>query len=257
MNNLVIFDIETVPDTYAWAKYHNINNLSETEIANAMFALRRGECGNEFLPHCYHQVVCISVVVRTSQQLKIYSLGTEVSDEAEIIELFFQGIERLTPSLVSWNGSGFDCPVLHYRALLHGINASCYWETGKNNQNFRWDNYLNRYHERHLDLMDVLASYTNKAYASLDKIACLLGFPGKMGMDGSKVWEYYKTGKIADIRAYCETDVLNTYLVYLRFQLMRGHLFETQYLEEVEFARQYLKETNRTYFEEFLNLWAT
>jgi predicted PolB exonuclease-like 3'-5' exonuclease len=112
--------------------------------------------------------------------------------------------------LVSWNGGGFDLPVLHYRALKHGIQAERYW----NIHNFRYDNYLNRFHERHTDLMDVLAAYQPRAYASLDDIATMLGFPGKLGMSGDKVWQtYLQEGGIQKIRDYCETDVLNTYLM--------------------------------------------
>ena len=79
-------------------------------------------------------------------------------------------------------------PVLHYRALLHKVAAPTYWETGDNQQNFRWNNYLSRFHYRHMDLMDLIAGYQNRAFAPLDDIASMLGFPGKMGMSGDKVW---------------------------------------------------------------------
>src|SRR5204863_166210 len=110
----------------------------------------------------------------------------------------------------SWNGGGFDLPVLHYRSLFHRISAPRYWEMGDHDHTFRWNNYLNRYQFRHTDLMDLLALYQNRAYVPLDQMATLLGFPGKMGMSGHRVWEYYQAGKIGEIRHYCETDVLNT-----------------------------------------------
>ena len=137
---------------------------------------------------------------------------------------------------------------------MHGIPAPTYWETGENQQNFRWYNYLSRFHYRHSDLMDVLAGYQNKAFAPLDDIATLLGFPGKMGMSGAKVWEQYLAGQIKSIRDYCETDVLNTYGVYLRFELMRGTINNTEYAQSIEQLKSYLtSEKERVHLQEFLS----
>ncbi|HSN71690.1 MAG TPA: 3'-5' exonuclease, partial [Steroidobacteraceae bacterium] len=172
-----------------------------------------------------------------------------------LIQRFFDGIDKYTPDLVSWNGCGFDLPVLHYRALRHGIVAARYWETGDEDQAFRWNNYLNRYHWRHLDLMDVLSGYQARGRASLQNVATLLGLPGKLGMSGEKVWEAWLDGRIVDIRRYCETDVLNTFLVYLRFESMRGHLGPAQYAAEVELVRDVLAAQGQPHCEEFLAAW--
>ena len=159
----------------------------------------------------------------------------------------------LAPADLPKSGSGFDLPVLHYRALLHGVPAPTYWETGDNQQAFRWNNYLNRFHYRHLDLMDVLAAYQNKAFAPLDDIASMLGFPGKMGMSGAHVWEQYLAGNLKGIRDYCETDVLNTYCVYLRFEQMRGTISEIEYKQSLERLRNYLaEETSKPHLRDFL-----
>ena len=96
-------------------------------------------------------------------------------------------IDKHTPQLVSWNGGGFDLPVLNYRALIHGVTAARYWDWGDDDREFKFNSYLGRYHTRHLDLMDVLAMYQPRASAGLDAIARLCGFPGKLGMDGSEV----------------------------------------------------------------------
>ena len=104
----------------------------------------------------------------------------------------------------------------------HGIAAPTYWDMGERDRDFKWNNYLNRYHARHLDLMDVLAAYQARGRASLEHTALLLGLPGKLGMSGDQVFDYWKASRVAEIRAYCETDVFNTYLVWLRFQLIRG-----------------------------------
>lgn len=250
---ILIFDIETIPDIAAGRRLYDLTTLADEDVASAMFALRRAKVGHDFLPHYLQKIVAISLVLSSSSQLKVWSLGDEQADEPELIQRFFSGIEKHMPILVSWNGSGFDLPVLHYRALLHGIAAPTYWETGENQPAFRWNNYLNRFHYRHLDLMDVLAAYQNKAFAPLDDMATLLGFPGKMGMHGGKVWESYVAGDLSAIRNYCETDVLNTYGVYLRFELMRGTLNRVEYDEKIQQLQQYLAaETNKPHLQEFL-----
>ena len=114
---------------------------------------------------------------------------------------------------------------------------------------------------RHLDLMDLIALYNNRAFAPLDQVATLLGFPGKMGMSGGKVFDEFQAGNLKGIRDYCETDVLNTWLVYLRFQLMRGQLDATGYDAEIKLVRDYLAAEvqaaadNKPHFSAFLEAW--
>jgi len=252
---ILVFDIETIPDVETGRKLHNLDGLSDEDTASALFALRRAKIGHDFLPHYLQKVVAISLVISNAGNLKVWSLGDEESNEKELIHRFFTGIDKHMPTLVSWNGSGFDFPVLHYRALLHGVSAPTYWEVGDSQQAFRWNNYLNRFHYRHLDLMDVLAAYQNKAFAPLDDIATMLGFPGKMGMSGARVWEQYLAGNLKGIRDYCETDVLNTYCVYLRFEQMRGTISGLEYTNALERLRQYLAlETDKPHIQEFLGL---
>lgn len=254
---ILVFDIETIPDVEAGRKLYDLQELSDEDTAQALFALRRAKTGNDFLPHYLQKIVAISLVLCNTKQLKVWSLGDETSDEKELITRFFGGIDKHTPTLVSWNGSGFDLPVLHYRALLHGIPAPTYWESGDNQQAFRWNNYLNRFHYRHLDLMDVLAAYQNKAFAPLDQIASMLGFPGKMGMSGAHVWDEYLAGHLSHIRNYCETDVLNTYCVYLRFELIRGVINHSEYENALNRLQNYLQEENKSHLKEFLDHMST
>ena len=166
--NRLVFDIETVPDVELGRRTLGLADLSDAQVAKAMYTLRRQENGSDFLPLEQHRVVAISCVLRRAEQLKVWSLGDEHSSEAELIARFFDGIEKYTPDLVSWNGSGFDLPVLHYRALKAGVQAPRYWETGEEDQSFRWNNYLNRYHWRHLDLMDLLSGFQARGRASLE-----------------------------------------------------------------------------------------
>ena len=249
--NILVFDIETIPDVDGGRKLYDFQGTDQ-EVASAMFAKRAEETGgSEFLKHYLQKIVTISVVLRQNDKFKVWSIGEPDTDEAELIQRFYDGVERYTPTLVSWNGSGFDLPVLHYRSLLHGISAPRYWEKGEHDQNFKWNNYLSRYHDRHTDLMDVLAAYSGRANAPLDEIATLLGFPGKMGMSGSKVWEYYLAGDREAIRDYCETDVLNTFLVYLRFLLIQGKLNHESYRCEVDLVLDNLNTSDKPHLKAF------
>jgi len=253
----LVFDIETVPDVDFGRRLLDLpSELSDEEVARALSVLRAQQNkGSDFPRHHFHRVVAISVVLQEANQIRVWSLGEKHSTEAEIIERFFQGLDKYQPDLISWNGSGFDLPVLHYRALLHGIPAHTYWEMGEHDPKFRWNNYLSRYHFRHLDLMDVLAAYQARAVAPLHEMAVLLGLPGKIGMNGGEVWQAWQAGKIDAIRDYCETDVLNTFLIYLRFQLCRGHLTQDQYLYECERVRHLLASSEAPHLLEFLAAW--
>lgn len=255
--NTLVFDIETVPDVESGAKIYPLGGLAPREAAEVLFSQRRQETGGvtDFLRHHLHRVVAIAVLLRTAERLSVWSLGEPDSPERELIERFFDGIERYSPQLVSWNGRGFDLPVLHYRALLHGVAAPRYWELGNEDQSFRWNNYLSRYHQRHLDLMDALSGYEYRAAAPLHEVARMLGLPGKLDMRGTDVWERYLSSDIALIRNYCEFDVLNTYLIYLRFELVRGRCTERKYREECARLRDYMREEAKPHFTEFLNAW--
>lgn len=251
----MVFDIETVPDIEGGRRVYGLEGLSDAATAQAMFQLRMEKTGSDFLAHHLHRIVAISVVFRRADQLKVWSLGDLDSDEPALLRRFFDGIDRYRPTLVSWNGGGFDLPVIHYRALKHAIEAPRYWDVGDDQREFRFNNYLNRFHWLHTDLMDVLSGYQGRAVAPLNEIATLLGFPGKMGMDGSKVWEAYQAGNLGRIRDYCETDVLNTYLIYLRFEFLRGHLTTEAYAEEQRQVRALLGESEAEHLQGFLRAW--
>ncbi|MFZ5757512.1 MAG: 3'-5' exonuclease [Pseudomonadota bacterium] len=253
--NVFVFDIETIPDVDGGRRVYGLDGLSEKDTVTAMENLRQQENGTTFLRHHLQRIVAISAVLRTGNTLKVWSLGEEGSSEKELIERFFAGIEKYTPTLVSWNGGGFDLPVLHYRAMVHGVTAARYWDQGDGDRDFKWNNYISRYHARHTDLMDLISLYQGRAVVPLDQMASLLGFPGKMGMHGSKVYDAFRAGDIRGIRNYCETDVLNTFLVYLRFELMRGNLTREAHDAECRRVREYLKASGQPHLAEFEQRW--
>jgi hypothetical protein len=255
ISNVVAFDIETIPDVEFGRRLHGLEGLSDKQVGYVMQTRQRETTGSEFLSLEQHRVVAISVAMRLRDSFRVWSLGEPDSGEAELVQRFFDGIDRSTPVLVSWNGSGFDLPVLHYRALRHRVVAPRYWETGDHDQSFRWNNYLSRFHWRHVDLMDVLSGFQGRGRVRLDSMAQLLGLPGKLGLSGEQVWDTWLEGGIERIRDYCETDVLNTYLIYLRFELLRGRLGEPEHAAECALVRESLRAARRPHLEEFLAAW--
>ena len=257
---VLVFDIETIPDVKGIRALEDLPaGLSDYEVAEWAFQQRRASHGSDFLPHHLQRVVTISCALRDAQHFRVFSLSEPESSEGEIIQRFFDGIERYTPQIVSWNGGGFDLPVLHYRGMLHCVSAPRYWDQGEgdyhDSRDFKWNNYISRYHSRHLDLMDLVAMYQPRANAPLDDLAKLFGFPGKLGMDGGKVWEAWQAGKSAEIRDYCETDVINTYLVYNRFRRLRGEFTAEEEAAETGFVKAQLAKIGAAHWQEFLAAW--
>lgn len=255
---ILVFDIETIPDVDGLRSLHgHPDSMTDAEVARTAFDARREKTGSDFLQHHLHRVAAISCAFRDNDGFRVRSLGGLEDGEAKLVSDFFRIIDKYTPQLVSWNGGGFDLPVLHYRAMINGVTASRYWEMGEEDRDFKWNNYLSRYHTRHLDLMDLLALYTGRANAPLDDLAKLCGFPGKLGVDGSQVWTLHQESRLGDIRDYCETDVVNTYLVYCRFRLMRGELTRAQYDAEVALVREALSGMDGRHWKEYLAAWPT
>ena len=254
--SILVFDIESIPDYESGRKIHKLGDeLSDKDVVKAMQHLQFQKTGSEFMPLHLQKIVAISAVFENRNQIKVWSLGDVEADEKEIIHRFFQGVEQNTPTLVSWNGGGFDLPVLNYRSLLHGVQAPRYWETGNDDTSFRFNNYISRFHWRHTDLMDVLGNYQPRAGAKLDEVATMLGYPGKFGMSGADVWDKYQQGAIEEIRNYCETDVLNTYLVYLNFEMIRGRISSELLDEKIKRVKIMLKDSGKPHLMEFLKVW--
>jgi predicted PolB exonuclease-like 3'-5' exonuclease len=234
---IVVFDIETIPD----ADHH---------------------IGEDMPKALFHKIVAISYlrasVVESDGDrhfaIDLLKTGGDVtSPEKELVAGFWQFIEKVKPRLVTFNGRGFDLPVLKYRALKHGI-AAPWFAQGEG----KWDNYSGRYSvDWHCDLMDALADFGASKACKLSEISSLLGVPSKLGIDGSLVKEYVESGRLAEIRNYCETDVLATYLVFLRFALFRGELTLAGFAASMANVRDHLTIEARTrpHLGLFLDAW--
>lgn len=221
-NPILVFDIETIPDIKTGrGVYDELKNLSDDDSLTALMAIRQAEAGTEFMRLPLHKVACLSFlwVEFNTGKFSLKSLSLNKQNESEILSTFFRAFDKSpSPILVSWNGNGFDIPVLLYRALHHQLSApKLFGDNGKNS-------YTSRYGNMHLDLMDKL-SLNNYSYKQkLDMVSALCGFYGKGDVDGSQVVPMVKNGQWEKLTTYCESDVLNTWLIYLRYQVLLGKL---------------------------------
>jgi predicted PolB exonuclease-like 3'-5' exonuclease len=217
MPHVIAWDLETIPDISGFACANDLLGKLPEEVREAM--------GDKFPKHIYHEIICIGALIAHYENdfWIVDALGApHVGDrtEGELIAAFVDRIAELNPQLVTFNGSSFDLPVLRYRAMTHKVSA-----IGLSTRP-----YFNRYTDDAIDLCDVLSSFAPNAKASLHELCRVMGLAGKpQGMDGGEVEKYYREGRIKEIAQYCESDVVNTYRVWLRYELFRGKLTKESY----------------------------
>jgi predicted PolB exonuclease-like 3'-5' exonuclease len=215
--NILVWDIETVPDLERFAMANDLVGKSNEEIREAI--------GEKFPKQIFHSVVCIGALVahRESGHWKVDAIGApHVGERTEkaLITAFVERIAELRPQLITFNGNSFDLPVLRYRAMINEVTAP----------GLSVRPYFNRYTEDALDLCDALSSFSSNARATLDEISRAMGLPGKPeDINGSEVASYFLQGRIKEIADYCETDVVNTYRIWLRYELFRGNLAKMEF----------------------------
>ncbi|WCR58661.1 MAG: hypothetical protein PG978_000075 [Wolbachia endosymbiont of Ctenocephalides felis wCfeF] len=242
LNSLLVFDIETIPDINSCKNLINIcddSSVEEKRDALTKYHLEITNGQNPFLRQPFHQIVVISFLlcniscrngyeVFTLQEIR--SGGTLNSSEKELVKGFFNYMSEKRPRLVSFNGRTFDIPVLKYRAMVHGIQAEYFHKAGD-----KWNSYNQRYSsDWHCDLLESLSDFGASARVKMNEVCAALNLPGKIGVDGSQVMGLYDSGKMQEIREYCETDVINTYLIYLRFVHHQGRITTESYNKSVE-----------------------
>ncbi|UCH29188.1 MAG: 3'-5' exonuclease [Myxococcales bacterium] len=188
-----------------------------------------------FAPAPFHQVVALGVLWLDSdhQLLKLGAFGGEEDappDESKVLQEFADFIGERHPTMVTFNGRRFDLPVLANRMLKYGVPFPAYYagRSGRVDYRYRFSD------EGHMDLADVLTDFGASRMPSLDALAQLVGMPGKMGVDGSKVQSMHEQGKHAEIRDYCLHDVVQTTFVFLRAELLRGRMTREDYRVKAE-----------------------
>jgi predicted PolB exonuclease-like 3'-5' exonuclease len=209
---VIVWDLETVPDLKAAARMFALEEEDEDGA--------REKLGSGFPKHPLHQIACIGALIarREDEGWRVSALGAPHAGERpepDLIRSFVDRIGELRPQLITFNGNGFDLPVLRYRAMVNRVPAP----------GLHVRPYFNRYTTDALDLCDVLSSFGGNGKTKLDEICRILGLAGKPdGIDGSKVEATIAAGNIEEVARYCETDVVNTYRLWLIHELFRGGL---------------------------------
>ncbi len=256
---LLVFDLETIPDLELARKLWPDVPEDDAEAKKLVLDTFRERNGgrSDFPAPAFHQIVAIGCLLADIEPMeggrgesyhfkKLGCIGrcddNGFDSEPELVRQWFdyaaqQAGHGVPLRLVSFNGRGFDLPVLKLRALKYGIDANWLFNSGD-----KWSNYGSRYDNTwHVDLADVLADYgAARGAPKLDEVCTLIGLPGKLDVSGAHVADMYAEGRLRHIRDYCETDILNTYLLYLRWQRLAGVLSPEALQKEEDALRLFL-----------------
>jgi predicted PolB exonuclease-like 3'-5' exonuclease len=248
---ICIFDCETIPDVALARSEFDIEG-SDFEVSKRAFEIQEEKNGYSFLPLPFHQVVAISAVITDDfgKFEKVSSIHGE--NEKEMIENFLNFINKKEPKLVSFNGRAFDMPMLMVRAMKYNLSCPAYFEKENRELNkSKWDNYRSRYSDRfHVDLMDHIGEFGAVRGLKLDTLCKMAGLPGKYDVHGDEVTELYYNQETKKIKEYCESDVLNTYWLYLKYELLKGNLMISDYAMYLENFQEKL-DTDKSYTDIF------
>lgn len=253
----LVFDVESVPDArlIKTVKYQgeDIDEKSAvTKFQEEILKSTNGE--SNFIPVTFQNPVSLVVAkVRGDFTLdEIVSLDEPYFRPSEITRLFWIGIEELYghASFVTFNGRGFDVPLLELMAYRYGFSAKRHFK----------DKFAgrNRFGTKHIDLQDWLSNFSAiRMNGGLNLLAKVIGKPGKMSTKGDQVYEMYLAGKMKEINEYCYHDVLDTYFIFLRTRVMLGEISIEREQEIVKLAKNYIEENVEKIYalREYLDNW--
>ncbi|RUM67792.1 MAG: 3'-5' exonuclease [Sulfurospirillum sp.] len=251
---ICIFDCETIPDIDLVKSSFKIEGEDKLEITKKAFDLQESKSGSSFLPIPFHQVVAISAVICDDfgRFKRVNSIDGE--NEEQMISNFLNFIDKHNPKLVSFNGRNFDMPMLLVRAMKYNLSCPAYFEVDNKALNkSKWDNYRYRYSDRfHVDIMDHIAEFGAVRGLNLNLLCTMMGIPGKFDVSGDEVHKLYYANEHEKIREYCESDVLNTYWLYLKYELLKGHITKDDYFDYLHLMSEELKE-DKSYSKIFID----
>lgn len=219
-----IFDIETrIEKNLVRAVYFPHTDMTEEDAYQQVRERLRQEQGNDFFPLSFHVPISIAVGQVNDERVltAVETLHETDYSEESLVRSFWQRLERFPGTLVTFNGRNFDLPVLELQALKYGCPAQRYFSSKARN----------RYAEEgHYDLYDFLTNYgAHRLRGGFNVLAKLIGLPGKMEIDGSMVQQLWEEDRLPDIHRYCRQDVMQTYFLFLRVELVRGRLTQEHY----------------------------
>lgn len=236
----LVFDIESVPDSrlIKLVKYPALEVDDVTAVKKFQEEILVNSDGaSYFIPVTFQYPVAVCVAkVRDDLRLSdVVILDAPTYRPREMVRLFWHGVENLyaEATLVSFNGRGFDIPLLELMAFRYGIPLKRHLR----------DKFGTRYRfgTRHVDLHDWLSNFgAIKVQGGLNLLAKVLGKPGKMKTTGDEVYDMFREGRLQEINDYCVHDVLDTYFVFLRTRMILGEMSIAKEQELVRAARDFL-----------------
>ena len=254
-----VFDIESIADGELISRLRY--PTAELDPASAVAQYREElleEKGSDFIPPTYHLPISLVVgkVNAEFQLVDLVALDEPECRPAEITRLFWSGWEAYKkPTFVTFNGRSFDIPVMELAAFRYGLSLKEWFAW--NARNFDQPRYRFNHHS-HLDLQEVLSNFgAARLNGGLNLIANLIGKPGKMDVAGDMVQDLYEQGALTEINNYCRCDVLDTYFVFLRTNVLIGKLSLEREQHIVQQTRSWLESqaTDNAIFEQYLNNW--
>lgn len=255
----LLFDVESVADGDAIAKTrYPQRNLSAQQAINAFRQDLLIESGRDFIPYTYHTpIAVVAAKIRDDFSLiEIVSLDEPHFRPPVITRFFWTGWERYArPTFVTFNGRSFDIPLMELSAFRYGVSVPAWF----NIYDKSYEQFRNRYNlQSHLDLHEILTNFGSSWFrGGLNLAARLLNKPGKLDVQGSMVQDLYAAGKSAEISEYCRCDVLDTYFVFLRVQVVMGRLTLEQEGHLVESTKQMLESQSAKHpaYRAYLDQW--
>jgi predicted PolB exonuclease-like 3'-5' exonuclease len=256
-----VFDIESVADgaLVSRLRYPGEGLSPQKAIARYRGELQ-AETGKDFIPYTFQLPISL-VIAKVAKDLSIQDLV--VLDEAEsrpheIVRMFWEGWRRYgRPQLVSFNGRGFDMPLLELCAFRFGLQVPDWFAEGARN----FDQPRYRYNTAaHFDLHEWFTnSGASRFNGGLSLAANLIGKPGKMDVAGHMVQELWDAGKAADIHGYCRSDVLDTYFIWLRSRVVVGDITLAREQALIDHARTWIEAHAEACppLAHYLNAWGT
>lgn len=239
---ICVFDCETIPDSDLIRRVWGFSG-DDIDVSLEAFEYQKSISSSEFLPIMFHKVVAISAVLADEYGKFIRVSTMKGQNEREILTKFINFINEHNPRLVSFNGRNFDLPMIMVRAMRYNISAPAYFEVDNRELNKnKWENYRSRYDGTfHIDLMDHISEFGSARGLKLDLLCAALNLPGKYDIHGDQVLELFYENNLEKINEYCESDVLNTYWLFLKYELLRANLLKQDYANCLNTMSQYLK----------------
>ena len=255
----LIFDIETVGDGDLIQKVrYPYENLTPREAVTKYRRQLMEETGKDILPGTFVLPVSVAIakVAADYRLTEITVLDAPAFRPQEIVRRFWQGWQHYDrPTLVTFNGRGYDMPIMELAAYRFGISVPAWFNVDSKS----FEQSRNRYnHEAHLDLQDLLSNFgAFRMSGGLNLLASLINKPGKSGVDGSQVQDMYWNGQVEQINDYCRCDVLDTYFVFLRSRVLIGRLTLQEEATLTQMTREMLDEQAEDHvaYKHYLATW--